>query len=496
MSMNRPVRLLPLLCLAAWLALGCAHPAEVAEAEPVGKAVAPSAADTEGTAKAVQGPAQPLANPPRGPFGYSLVASENGKALDIEGFISLEECESCHERQGEELRGSMHTLAHTDPLYRAAAELARAEVGEELYAYCAGCHAPQGVVTGLIPGTSEEELPDAVTQGIVCDVCHQVSQLTGTTGPWGEPGNASFVLSPDEDRKFGPPGGDDEASDHLVETREHLDRSEFCASCHTVIHPFNGLRLENTYAEWKGSIYAEKGIQCQDCHMRSVEDAVKVAETLKPVSVVGRSEPAGEDREIHPHYFTGANANAERLGGSAEHAAIAEAQLKSAAKLEIATPDAVAAGEALQFDVVVHNVAAGHNLPTGLVELREMWVDVQVTAKNGAIVFRSGELGPGGEIPEGATRFGAVPADAQGNVTHKPWEVAQFLHERLIPPKGSARDSFRVALPEGVVGPLRIQTRLFYRSASPEALAALMGDAAFEPKQVEMARAEALVSVR
>lgn len=230
--------------------------------------------------------------------------------------------------------------------------------------------------------------------------------------------------------------------------------------------------------------------------MRSVEDAVKVAETLEPVAVIGRSEPTMDEREIHPHYFTGANANAERLGGSAEHAAIAEARLRSAAELEIAAPDTTGAGETLEFDVVVHNVAAGHNLPTGLVELREMWVNVQVTAKDGELLFRSGGLEPDGAIPEGAMRFGAVAADARGEVTHKSWKVAQLLYERLIPPKGSERDGFRVTLPEGLAGPLRIRARLFYRSASPQALAALMGAEAFEPKRVEMAEAEASVAVR
>jgi len=482
--------------LGAWLVLGCAHPAEASQVEPA-EAAKPAALDAPeaepareaepGAAAAVgaevtaaaPGPAQPLEKPPRGPFGYSLVASEDGEPLDVEGFLTNDECEACHERQWEEFDGSMHTLAHTDPLYRAAAELARAEVGEEIYTYCAACHSPQGVVTGLIPATPESELPEEATAGILCDVCHQISRLTGPTGPWGEPGNASFVLSPDEDRKFGPPGGDDETTDHVIETREYLDRSEFCAACHTVIHPLNGLRLEHTYQEWKESIYAEKDIHCQDCHMRSVESAVKVAETLEPVTVIGQSEPTGADREIHPHY-----------------AAMAEARLQSAAKLQVEPLDSAAAQGTLEFAVIVHNVAAGHHLPTSLVELRQMWVDVQVIAKDGSVLFHSGELEPDGEIPEGTMRFGAVGADAQGKVTHKPWEVAQFVYKRLIPAKGSERDTFRVTLPEGTAGPLRIQARLFYRSASPEALAVLMGDAAFEPRQVEMARAEASVPVR
>jgi hypothetical protein len=455
-----------------------------------------TAYDTAG-ASVLSGRAEDLPeNPPRGPFGFSLIATESGAPLDVGDFAPYDECADCHERQWEELDGSMHVLAHTDPLYRSTAELAREEAGEEIYTYCSGCHAPQGVTTGLIPDTPEAELPEIAKAGILCDVCHQVSRLSGTSGPWGEPGNASLVLSPDADRKFGPPGGDDAAADHGVETRDFLDRSEFCASCHTIIHPLNGLRLEHTYGEWKESIYAERGIQCQDCHMRSLEDALRVAETLEPVSVVGRSEPSGEEREIHPHHFVGGNANAEVLGGSAEHAAMAEARLKSAARLEIESPASVAAGGALEFDVVVHNVAAGHSLPTSLTELREMWVTLEVRAEDGQILFHSGHLEPDGEIPEGAMRFGAIAGDMRGEVTYKPWEVHQFLRKRLVPAKGSASDTFRTDVPRKFSGPLLIEARLLYRSASPTALGSLMGKQAFEPKQVEMTHAVAEVAVQ
>ena len=478
-----------LLIVAAWLPLGCAHPGEEGSADLAERdgAAADTGAEAGDFAAMAGGAAGLLENPPMGPFGYSLVASQDGALLDVEDFAPYEECEECHERQWEELEGSMHVIAHTDPLYRSTAELALLEAGEEIYAYCSGCHAPQGVTTGLIPGTPDAELPEVVTAGILCDVCHQVSRLTGSSGPWGEPGNASIVLSPDEDRKFGPPSGDDEASDHEVETREFLTRSEFCASCHTIVHPLNGLRLEHTYDEWKSSIYAEKKIQCQDCHMRSVEDAVKVAETLTPVVVIGQSEPTGDDREIHPHYLVGANANAEELGGSPGYVAMAEARLKSAARLEIELPPSADAGSSLEFDVVVHNAAAGHGLPTSLTELREMWVELEVRGEDGQLLFHSGHLQPDGEIPGGTMRFGAIAGDAQGSVTYKPWEISQFLWKRVVPARGSESDRFSVGLPEGFSGPVRIEARLLYRSASPRALTSLMGSEAFEPKQVEMA---------
>ena len=96
--------------------------------------------------------ARPLDDPPMGPFGYSMIATEDGEPLDVEDFAFYDDCEECHERQWEELEGSMHVISHTDPLYRNTAKLALLEAGEEIYAYCSGCHAPQGVTTGLIPG--------------------------------------------------------------------------------------------------------------------------------------------------------------------------------------------------------------------------------------------------------------------------------------------------------------------------------------------------------
>jgi hypothetical protein len=152
------------------------------------------------------------------------------------------------------------------------------------------------------------------------------------------------VLSPDEDRKFGPPGDDDESADHGAETRELLGCSEFCTSCRTIIHSLNGLRVEHTYGERRNNLYAENGIQCKDCRMRSVEGAVKVAEALASVAVIGRSEPSCEEREIHPHHFVGVNANAEEFGDSAKYAAMAEARLKSAARPEIGSRGPAAGG--------------------------------------------------------------------------------------------------------------------------------------------------------
>jgi len=390
----------------------------------------------------------------------------------------------------------MHSIAHRDSLYRRTAELARVEAGEAVYAYCSSCHSPQGVTSGLIPKTPEARLPEVVKAGVVCDSCHQVTALTGAKGPWGEPGNASLQLRPDADLKHGPPTGDDDAADHEVEGHDFYQRSEFCGSCHTVIHPLNGVRLEHTYDEWKKSPYAAKGIQCQDCHMRTVAQAREVAATMKPIPLKGKSSPEGEDRPIGHHFFAGGNASADLLGGGKRHAEMATERLRSAASLALELPPRATAARPLRLQVIVSNIGAGHSLPTSLTELREMWVDLKVTSANGRLVFHSGALDENGDIDPRAMRFGAKGGDKHGKLTYKPWEVTRFLWKRLIPAKGSARDEFIVPLPAQLTGPLTVTARLLYRPCPPALTKALFGDEPVELRTVEMARVTEKVVLR
>jgi hypothetical protein len=200
-------------------------------------------------------------------------------------------------------------------------------------------------------------------------------------------------------------------------------------------------------------------------------------------------------REIHSHFFVGGNANADRLAHGPEHAKMAEARLKSAARIELWPPKNAAAGEDLSFGVVVYNAAAGHDLPTGIVELREMWVDLRVKDAKGKTLYRSGELDKNGEIPDGTIRFGAIAGDKAGNKTYKPWEATQFLFYRTVPPKGYAGDQVTTQIPRGTAGPITVEAKLLYRSVSPHVVSEVLKDEAFTPKIVEMSTARATVTV-
>lgn len=432
--------------------------------------------------------------PPVGPFGLSRITTANGEPTDIDFFLSNETCGVCHEREFKELQGSMHSAAHTEPLYRNFAELARKEAGDKIYAFCSGCHSAAGVTSGLIPGKHDPDLPEQAKAGVSCDVCHQICAMTGTEGPWGEQGNASFVLQ-EGLIKFGDSGEVAKNRLHTGEKREFFTKAEFCASCHSVIHPVNGLRIESTYEEWKSSIYAKKGIQCQDCHMRSVEDALKVAETLKPVVVKGQRAVGGEPRTIHPHFFVGGNANVDRLAGGKMHAAMAEKRLKTAAHIELKTSPKATAGKPLPLEIVIHNDSAGHNLPTGVTELRQIWVDLRIVDENGKTLFRSGKLDEKGDLSPGTIWFGAVAVDGSGQKTVKLWEMAQLTRKRAIPPKGAARATLSPSLPAGVSGEITIEAKLLYRSVPPSVVAMVMDQKDFTPKIVEMAETQIRVAI-
>jgi hypothetical protein len=435
------------------------------------------------------------ATPPVGSFGLSRIGTDDGHPADIDTFQSNETCGICHDRQFKEFQGSMHSASHGEPLYRRFAELARNEAGDKIYAECSGCHSPAGVVSGLIPKKRDAELPAEAKAGVACDVCHQISALTGTEGPWREPGNASVVLQPGQ-VKFGDSGRVAENRAHTGEKRAYFAKAEFCASCHTVIHPINGLRIETTYAEWKSSIYAEKGIQCQDCHMRSVADAVRVAETLQPIVVKGQRVHDGPKREVFSHFFVGGNANADRLSGGTMQAAMAVERLQSAARIELKVPGKVSPGGDLPVEIIVRNVAAGHNLPTGVTELRQMWIDLRVRDEKGTLLFQSGQLDAAGELPRDAVRFGAVAVDAAGKETVRPWMMARLSWKHTIPPKGAESETIHVRLPKEGAGVATIEAKLLYRSAPPSAVAVAMDRKEFTAKIVEMASAKAKIEMR
>lgn len=426
-------------------------------------------------------------------FPLSLLSTESGETLESDWGYASEDCRECHPAQFGQWDGSIHSRAHKDSLYLAFAKLARKEGGEPMYRFCSGCHAPAAVASGEIPGGAGREETHHTDDGVSCVVCHSITGM-GTVHAGGG-ANGSIVLG-DGATMHGPIADPSKTPAHSSKHSPLHTKAELCSNCHTLTHPVNGTIIENTFEEWRKSPYAEAGIQCQDCHMRTVEQAAETARTMTTIAVPGRTTNGPEERpDVHVHTFIGASVNRDANLTSEFHAAEAEKRLRSAAKVEVAAPAKAARGAKSKLRVSVTNVAAGHSIPTSITELRQVWIDVRVTDADGAEVFRSGAVDAAGRVDPAASMFHSVLLDEKGEVTFLPWRAAKVAKERLIPAKSTVHEDYEFTVPAGAKGPLRVAAALNYRSAPQDKLDALFGKGTFTIRTVEMAAASAQCDV-
>jgi len=420
------------------------------------------------------------------PYAPSRLSTASGKRADPDSYFEAADCGECHVDQYNQWNGSMHSRAHRDSLYLAFAKLAREDGGDTLYKFCAGCHAPLALATGEIPGGEPTFLSD---EGVTCDVCHNVKKIRAVHE--GAGANASIVLEEGEER-YGPLADAADNPNHKSAHSELHAKSEFCAACHTLTHPTVGFVIENTYEEWKRSPYAKAGIQCQDCHMRSVAQAIEVARTMTPLKVPGKVTVDGAERpNVYAHIFAGGNANDKLVGASDLHNAEAEARLQSAATLALTLPKGAVPGATVEIEVAVTNVGAGHAIPTSITEVRQVWIDLAVRDADGKEVFRSGAVdATTGKVDRDAVMYHSVLLDEEGEATYMPWRAVEMLEEKLIPPKETVRERYAVRISKVARGPFTVKAVLRYRSAPQEVLDQLFGRGRFPLRIVDMATAE------
>lgn len=348
---------------------------------------------------------------------------------DPMAFPPAQSC-ACHGDLVQQWSKSMHSQALTDPIYQAKLAQAQEATDGKIGEFCDTCHGPAATMTGEMAagGTLSPGAADAIG----CSFCHQI------TGIGDEVANTSQLLTLDGVRRA---QLKDPQAPHPAAFSEFHSSAELCGGCHNVNHPVNGMHLEATYSEWKASPYAAEGVTCQDCHMSEGAGVVGPS--------TGQAAMGGPQRDnIYRMSFVGANVE---LSDSAA----AEAMLKSAATVEIEAPEIVPTGEEASATVTVTNVGAGHYLPTGLTEVREMWLEV---------VFEDAE---GAKTPLAERRFGTILQDDEGNFPAELWAATSIKSDDRIPPRESVSEPFSVALPEGA-DKGTVTAALYYRSVGDD----------------------------
>jgi cytochrome c554/c'-like protein len=415
------------------------------------------------------------------PF-YPSRATTEDKHITVGMFDPPEVCGGCHTEIYKQWNGSMHSNAWTDPVYRAVLNLASRATQGKVDNLCMGCHTPIGVTTGEA-NPAGEGMSAIAERGVQCDFCHNVSSARGI-------GNAPYVLTPHRfgrPLKFGP--FDDAVSPYHDTTYSELHtKSGFCGMCHNVTHPFTAVPIERTYDEWKDSIYAAQGIGCQECHMTPGPGYTK-----NP----GRATPFSKEREhIFTHWFVGANVMVPTLFGATQHADMARENLRASATIEFVSPPAKAVpGGIVTMIVRVTNVGAGHKLPTGFPEGREMWVDFKVADASGKEVYRLGAVKDGRTEP-GTKSFKVIMADDAGDVIDlELWKATHIVSDTRLPPKGSTDLEYRFQIPTGTAGPLSVNAELNYWSFPQYLVKVLLGDQAPTSPITKMTSVESALAV-
>jgi hypothetical protein len=406
------------------------------------------------------------------PFFPSRIAVEAAE-LPPDAFTSSESCRECHAEIYAQWSRSIMSHSWEDPIYRAILKRASVATGGAIDRFCIGCHSP----IGLITGTADAQESTTPAPGVDCETCHTVCRVTGL-------GNGSLVLAPFTERRplrFGP--RDDALSPFHDTTYSPLHaRSEFCAPCHNVTHPFNRLAIERTYDEWRDSYYHGAGITCQSCHM--------VPGPGQPRSA-GKSTPDGKVRpDLAAHTFIGANVTLHRYFGEEEQAQAAIGLLRSAATIRfLDAPAGARPGDDVSVQVRVENVGAGHKLPTGFPEGREVWIDFKVEDEQGREIHRLGAL-KDGHTEKGTRSFKAILGDPSGQVVDvNVWEADRLLSDTRILPKGFADAEYTFRVPAGVEGDLTLIADLNYMSFPPYILDEILGPGRIESHIVLMASA-------
>ena len=444
---------------------------------------------------------------PTRPFAPSLARTASGGAYDPRSLAGSESCGSsgCHKEVYDEWSVSAHRYAAMDPAFQKVQSVMGDQNGPESTRYCGGCHDP----ISLFSGTKNIFAADLTSkpgfrEGVSCVACHAIARTDVK-------GNAAYVMSQPERYLFELSGGKapKAVSDFLIRAypRQHVQSlqhrmfksPEFCAACHKQfideeINHVGWVQLQNQYDNWRKSRWnhgkdPRKTIECRECHM-----PLQASDDPASGDDLDYNRTAGDGKH-RSHRFLGANQFipvALKLPGAEEHARLTEKWLRGeveipeiadkwrtgpAIPLEVIAPRSAERGEPVTIETVLTNNKAGHDFPTGPLDIIQSWVELSVTDQAGRVVFQSGERDSSNFIAPGSFMLKAEPVDQNGNLIdrHNLWEMVGVRYRRSLFPGFSDQEKFTFPCPRTGVTELHVSAKLMYRKADQYLLNFLFG---------------------
>lgn len=427
------------------------------------------------------------------PFAPGELQTTDRAMIDWRGVPSARACGECHKQEFMEWATSIHAISDEDMIYattvneNTGAARAAAAHGAAKGRWCESCHNPLGTLSGAVTDFPSVPRTETMEEGVTCVVCH--------TAVHAEPlaGNGALTIKLNQIfRHLHPALIMAAPSRHARDMQARRDAplmgsSALCGACHTEIRPtsVNGhepMNFQDTYDEWRRSPWADKGVQCQDCHM--ARDPAATVAALKR----GEQRPRGVSHRLSGNNYLlsnpdlpgnlmttlrgGAPTGLNRMFTREEYADEQRrthrqivALLKEAADLRL--DNGVDRDNRPQLSVTVTNVGAGHALPTGPLDQRYMWLEVEIADEQGRKVFHSGAFdGQKGEEDPQSVRWVKEMYDDKGqrDLRHVLFDTERLHYPRKPIPAG-ASERIDYALPALPAGRYSVRTRLWYRLA-------------------------------
>jgi hypothetical protein len=357
--------------------------------------------------------------------------------MDGRRFETAETCMQCHAGHYSEWKGSMMHYSAISPVFQAFELKVRETTGRfgvhdrEDPTFCVNCHSPMASYRNEMVGLTQSEpakngMGKVAREGISCTFCHSVKKPghyeDRSKGMLGDSlANADLIFFPNT-QLVGPtikdplPHAEGFHSDGFwpdKKSSQFLTSSEFCGSCHNVHIPNTPDTVtgepyqveQSTFNEWKKSPYSGannphgKPISCTDCHMSlygTIDDTTKLPHPpgVYPVAQVAKGYPRKRKHAIHTFAAASTALIDDEEFPTHKQKPLREQMLRLACTLDFGqTPTRLEPSESfVPIELVVQNTGAGHAVPTGLGQEREVWIELEVVSSKGKTLFKSGGL--------------------------------------------------------------------------------------------------------
>jgi len=380
-------------------------------------------------------------------------------------FESAKKCRSCHTGIYEQWAQAMMSQAYThhwDEIEYFDLAVPHAKAKPDLQGPvdgCNGCHTPLGYMEGTMPPPRPSENSMA-NESVSCEVCH-LTQKAQTDPPF----NFSYYIVPGM-TKYSGRQPVIQSPAHKIIQNDFFRTTEFCGNCHNEKNPY-GIWVKSTQLEWKEGPYAAEGVRCQDCHM---------PKGPFQLALMGKKY---DDARLH--LFHGAH-DPGKVRGTIE--------LRIQPDVREAEP-----GENIVFTVALFNQKTGHKFPTGSVEDRIAWLNVEATDAKGNVYhlnvdkkgFEGEEYTISGDylayqdmavplglkdfkgvqrdgIPSGNRIFRKPYFDENGNMTIMQWNTYSQGVDYRIGPRETKVETFTFKVPyDAAPGEMKVHAVLNYQ---------------------------------